>query len=113
MNEVKFEKLKDFGTIHRNDKRIIVVSLTRSTSKDKDGEDKETIYFSFHEHYKDNEGKLLPRRTKPNPNSKFEEKVISFTLPFTKETTSELYEVANSMKNYMADRAKPANKERF
>jgi hypothetical protein len=109
MSEVKFEKLKDFGIIHKNENRVVVAALMRSTGED----GKEQVYFSFHEHFKNEKGDLMPRRLTPNPNAKFREKIISFTLPFDNGTVDEFLEVGQKIKKYMTDRAKPANKERF
>jgi hypothetical protein len=110
MSEVKFKKLKDFGTIHRNEKRIIVASLQETQVREK-GVEKTNLYFSFHEHFKAEDGTLIPRRLN-NPNAKFPEKIISFTLPFTETTANELKTVVSNIEKYMSRDIK-ADNEKF
>lgn len=94
-------QLAKFGEIHKNEKRVIVCTLQESS----DGA-KTNRYFSFYEHYLGKDGKLYPRSEK-NRNEKYPEKIISFTLPFTKEILVELVEIIDKMSNYTKPAPKP------
>ena len=95
-----YETLAEFGKIHKNDKRIIVVALKESTT---DG--KSNRYLSFHEHYLKDDGKLAPC----GKNNKFP--IISFTLPWRKEAMAELKDIVNGISEYLTAPAKPVDKE--
>lgn len=95
-----YETLAEFGAIHKNDKRIIVVALKESTT---DG--KSNRYLSFHEHYLKEDGKLAPC----GKNSKFP--IISFTLPWRKEVMAELRDAVNGISEYITTPAQPVEKE--
>ena len=99
-----YKKLADFGKIHYNDKRIVVVTLQESS----DGE-KVRRYLSFHEHYWNAEkGILYPRSTKKESL----DRVISFTLPWKQEVAMELLAVAEHIAEYGGSPAQPVNTEK-
>ena len=103
MSDTTYKKLADFGKIHYNDKRIVVVTLQESTNGD-------TVrrYLSFHEHWWNaEENKLLPRSTKRETL----DKVISFTLPWKKDVAMELLAVAEKVAEYGNKPAQPVGGE--
>lgn len=103
MGNIIYKKLADFGKIHYNDKRVVVVTLQEAT----DGE-KVRRYLSFHEHWWNaEEQKLLPRSTKKESL----DKVISFTLPWKKEVAMELLAVAEHIAEYGGQPAQPVSTE--
>lgn len=111
MSKVTFKKIKEFGQIHKNQKRIVIVTLQESRVEE-NGEEKVNTYISFHEHYMTDEGKLLPRKV-DNPKAKYKEKVISFNLPFTRDLADEFAAVAKDILAYISKKPEPANKDKF
>ena len=105
MSNVTFETIKEFGQLHKNDKRIIRCMLQQRTS-----DEGIRLYLQFHEHFLNNEGKLIPRK-KVNPNAKFKEEIVSFTLPFNPIIAKELEDIAKKMKDYSDSTPQPANNE--
>jgi hypothetical protein len=103
MSNTIYKKLADFGTIHYNDKRIVVVTLQEASS-----DDKVRRYLSFHEHFWNaEEKKLYPRRK----NTETLDKIISFTLPWKPDVAAELLKVAEKIMEYGNAPAQPVDGE--
>lgn len=106
MSKVKFETLKTFGEIHKNKKRIIVVTLTQSST-----DENVRRYISFHEHFLAEDGKLHPMK-KDYVNPKFpNDKVVSFTLTASELLAKDLRNVMKNLAEYLESKPEPMNEE--
>jgi len=101
-----FKKIADFGVLHKNQKRIIVVTLQEVT-----GDDNTRRYISFHEHFLNDKGELIPRRITDPSTGKYKEIIVSFSLPYTESLAKELAEVSHSIADFLSDTPQPANLE--
>ena len=101
MSDVKYSKLHEFGTIHM-DKKHVVVTLQESVSM-KDGKEVRYKYISFHEHFKNDNGDLIPRRLDSG-------KVISFTMKIDKLALKEMKEIVEDILKYIDQKPRPAGR---